>query len=271
MVARSVGPPAPDPDTPIGAAPGGIGRAHLGLEVWLVLALSLGASGVYAALDLLKGLVATAVPLARQTATLYAPRDTHAWLDVTYQLVDIATALVPVLLVAYFLVRSAESLAVLGVDRRRPRSDVAWAAGLALGVGAVGLAFLVVAKQLGINRQLIVGPAAAHWWTILLLLAQAAGTAISEEVIVGGFVLHRLRQLGWSDNRALVTASLVRGSYHLYQGVGGGAANVALGLFFGRIYQRRGRVLPLVLAHFLIDAVAFVGYVELKGRVRWLP
>ena len=243
----------------------------MGAEVWLVLGLSLGASGVYAALDLLKGLLATAVPLAQQTTTLYAPRDAHAWLDVAYQLLDIATELVPVLLVVYLLSRSAESLGTLGVDRRRPRSDAVWAAGLAIVVGAVGLGFLLAAKHLGINRQLIVGSKAAHWWTVVLLLGQAAGTAISEEIIVGGFVLHRLRQIGWGDNRALVTAALIRGSYHLYQGLGGGLANVALGVFFGRIYQRRGRVAPLLVAHFLIDAVAFVGYVELKSRVGWLP
>ena len=59
-------------------------------------------------------------------------------------------------------------------------------------------------------------------------------------------------------------ASLVRGSYHLYQGFGGATANFVLGLFFGRIFQRRGRVMPMLVAHFLIDAVAFVGYVELK-------
>lgn len=253
---------------PLGTVPT---RSQLRAEVWLVLALSLGASGVYAALDLLKGLFATAAPLARQTATLYAPRDSHVWLDITYQLLDIVTELVPVLLVVYLLVRSAESLATLGVDGRQPRSDAGWSVSLALGVGAVGLAFVYAAKALGINRQLIVGAAARHWWTIVLLIAQAAGTAIAEEVIVGGFVLHRLRQIGWSDRRSLVASALVRGSYHLYQGVGGGVANVVLGVFFGRIYQRRGRVLPLIVAHFLIDAVAFVGYVELRGRVSWLP
>jgi membrane protease YdiL (CAAX protease family) len=66
-------------------------------------------------------------------------------------------------------------------------------------------------------------------------------------------------------------ASCVRGSYHLYQGFGGALANFVLGLFFGKIFQIRGRVLPMLIAHFLIDAVAFVGYVELKPHVHWLP
>jgi hypothetical protein len=29
--------------------------------------------------------------------------------------------------------------------------------------------------------------------------------------------------------------------------------------------------MPMILAHFLVDAVAFVGYLELRGKVSWLP
>ena len=236
-----------------------------------MLGVSLGQSGLYAALDLLKGLVATAQPLAKQVTTLYAPAAPQAWLDISYQLLDIGSELAPVLLVVYLLVRSGESLATIGVDASRPAEDARWAVGLALVVGGVGLGGLFAAKWLGINRNLIVGGGANRWWDVVLLVFQAAGTAISEEIIVGGYLLHRLRQLGWKDSTALAVASGVRGSYHLYQGFGGAAANFVLGLFFGRIYQRRGRVLPMLIAHFVIDAVAFVGYVELKNHVSWLP
>ena len=47
--------------------------------------------------------------------------------------------------------------------------------------------------------------------------------------------------------------------------------NLALGLFFGRLYQLRGRTTPLVIAHFLIDAAAGLGYLALRGHVWWLP
>lgn len=33
-----------------------------------------------------------------------------------------------------------------------------------------------------------------------------------------------------------------------------------MGVLFGWLYVRFGRVLPLVIAHFLIDAAIFVGY-----------
>jgi len=260
----------PDAQPAVAVAAGLPTRRQLGLEVVLVLALSLGASGVYALLDLIKGLLAR-VPLAQQSTTLNPPADTHAWLDITYQVVGLALGLAPVLLVAYLLIRSGESIAAIGVDATQPADDLAWGIGLAILVGAVGLGFLFAAKALNLNRQIIVGGGATHWWDVGLLVGQAGGAAISEEIIVGGFLLHRFRQLGWGDGRSLVTAALIRGSYHLYQGWGGAAANAVLGLFFGRIYQKRGRVMPMLIAHFLIDAVAFVGYVELKGHVSWLP
>jgi hypothetical protein len=37
------------------------------------------------------------------------------------------------------------------------------------------------------------------------------------------------------------------------------------------LFRRWGRVLPMVLAHALIDIVAFIGYALLVGRVDWLP
>ena len=104
-----------------------------------------------------------------------------------------------------------------------------------------------------------------------VLILSAAGNAWAEEVIMIGWLLTRLRQLGWSENRSLVAAAVLRGSYHLYQGLGGFVGNLVMGLVFGRVWQRRGRLWCLVGAHTLIDVVAFVGYGLLRGRVGWLP
>jgi membrane protease YdiL (CAAX protease family) len=91
------------------------------------------------------------------------------------------------------------------------------------------------------------------------------------EVLVVGYLITRLRQLGLGENASLLVSSVLRGSYHLYQGFGGFLGNVVMGLVFGRVWQRTNRLWPLVLAHFLIDFVAFVGYAILRGRVSWLP
>ncbi len=265
--------PAPNATSlAVPAAP--VTRRMLGLEVVAVLALSLGASAAYAIVDLVRGVVVALErhqALTGQTATLYAAADTHPYIDLAYQLVGIAAELAPVLLVVYLLARSSERLSVLGIDTSRPRRDAVWSAGLAAVVGAAGLGALLAFKAAHLNFTIAVGSGAHHWWTAPILVLHAAGTSISEEVIVAAYLLHRLDQLGWGQRRALVTSAVLRGAYHLYQGPGQFVSNAVLGLFFGRIFQRTGRGGPLVVAHFLIDAVAFVGYLELHGKVGWLP
>jgi membrane protease YdiL (CAAX protease family) len=234
-------------------------RPVLRQEVLLVLFLSLAASAVYALVDLLSApLRGVAAPLFSNVALIY-------------QLLDIGTSLVPVLLVFHFLGRSGESAASIGMDAREPASDLAWGAALAAIVGAVGLGVYVAAVELGVNRSVVPVPPLGHWWTIPILLLGAARSGLLEEVIVCGYLLRRLDQMGWSKARALWASALLRGAYHLYQGYGGFVGNVALGLLFGRVYQRRGRTMPLVIAHFLIDAVAGLGYLALRGKVSWLP
>jgi membrane protease YdiL (CAAX protease family) len=240
-------------------------------ELWLVFALSLGAAGLRALLRLLADLL-RGVPLTAQTAVLngsLAPG--HPWLDLALQLVTIAGALVPVALVAHLLSRSGESLTTLGLDASRLASDTRRGLVLAAGVGGSGFAFYLATHAAGVDLTVVPEALPAQWWRIPILLLSALQNALLEEVLVAGYLLHRLRQLGWSDNRSLALSAMLRGSYHLYQGAGGFVGNLVMGLLFGRLYQRWGRTTPLVIAHTAIDSVAFVGYVLLAGHVSWLP
>jgi membrane protease YdiL (CAAX protease family) len=262
---RDVSKPEPPPGADRGAPPAAPTGAELPPrrmlrdEVLLVLGLSLAASAAYALLDLLSA------PLRGVAAPLYAN------VGLATQLLDVAVSLVPVLLVIHFLGRSGESAASIGLDGRRPLADAGWGLGLAAVVGVIGLGIYVVAVQLGVNRSVVPVPPLGHWWTIPVLLLGAARSGLLEEVIVCGYLLRRLDQMGWPRGRALWASALLRGAYHLYQGYGGFIGNLALGLFFGRVYQRRGRTTALVVAHFLIDAVAGLGYLALRGKVSWLP
>lgn len=85
-----------------------------------------------------------------------------------------------------------------------------------------------------------------------------------------GYLFTRWRQAGWSTLTIVVTSAAIRGTYHLYQGFGGFLGNLAMGLFLGWVYTRTRRVMPLVVAHFLLDVVAFVGYTVLGPHVDWL-
>lgn len=240
-------------------------------EVWLVFALSLGAAGLNALLSLVGDLTG-GLPLDSQRAVLngsYAPG--RPWLDLAFQLFSLATGIVPVLLVGHLLLRGGGSLRALGLDRRDPRRDATRAAAVAAFVGSIGLGLYLAAHALGANLTVVPSALPAVWWRIPVLLLSAAQNAVLEEVVVGGYLLTRLHQLGWGANRSAVLSACIRGSYHLYQGFGGFLGNLAMGLLFARLYQRWGRVMPLAVAHFLLDAVAFLGYVALHGHVSWLP
>ena len=245
-------------------------RGYLIAEILLVLGLSLGRSGVYAIVNLLADLT-SGVPLAEQTATLNASQSARPGLDLTLQLLRIGFALVIVGLVAYLLRRSGESLATLGVDAQQPGKDTRRGAALAALVGLTGLAWYLIAYRAGINLSVSAQGLPDQWWRTPILVLGALENAVVEEVVVLGFVLHRLRQIGWGWPGAIWTSALIRGSYHLYQGFGGFIGNVVMGLLFGWLFKRWGRVMPMIIAHALIDSVAFIGYAVLAGRVAWLP
>jgi len=52
----------------------------------------------------------------------------------------------------------------------------------------------------------------------------------------------------------------LRGSYHLYQGFGAFVGNAIMGVVFALVFLRTRRIAPLIIAHSLLDIVAFVGY-----------
>jgi membrane protease YdiL (CAAX protease family) len=240
-------------------------------EILIVLALSLGRSGIQSIVSFVADLT-SGVPLPDQTAVInnsLAPG--RPLLDLVRQLLRIAFGLAPVALVWYLLVRSGEGLRSLGMDRTQPARDLGRGAVLAAVVGGVGLVGYLVAHATGANLTVVAQDLPEMWWRWPVLIAAAIENALLEEVVVVGFLMRRLSQLGWSPRAAITTSALVRSSYHLYQGVGGLLGNLAMGVLFGWLYQRWGRVLPLVVAHALIDIVAFIGYAVLAGHVEWLP
>jgi membrane protease YdiL (CAAX protease family) len=242
----------------------------IGWELVAVFAVSLGASGVNALLDLVGSLLSR-VPLSSQQAQLVAPLAVNSWLDLALQLVGIAEGLAPVVLVFYLLARTGEGPADIGLDASQPGTDLARGAMLAAVVGGAGLGLYLAAFHLGVSLNVVPESLPPVWWRIPVLLLSAAHNGILEEILVVGYLLRRLDQLGWAPWQAIGCSAILRGSYHLYQGLGGFVGNAALGVIFAVLYRRWGRVTPLIIAHTLIDAVTFVGYAALHGRVSWIP
>jgi membrane protease YdiL (CAAX protease family) len=239
-------------------------------ELFAVFAISLGASGVNALLDLIGSLLSRQ-SLASQQAFLVGSLNPNPWLDLALQLVGIAESLMPVVLVFYLMARSGEGPSDMGLDTSQPASDTARGAVLAAAVGGAGLGLYLAAFHLGISLNVVPESLPAVWWRIPVLILSAAHDGILEEILVIGYLLRRLDQLGWTPWKAIVCSAVLRGSYHLYQGGGAFIGNAVMGLIFGYLYRRWGRVTPMIIAHTLIDAVTFVGYAALHGRVSWIP
>jgi membrane protease YdiL (CAAX protease family) len=236
---------------------------RLGVEVLLVLGLSLGESAVRSVISLVGKLTAEG-RLAEQSAALNAAQTPRPYLDLAYQLEGILFALVPVALVLWLLGSSGAGAGHrMGLDRSRWRGDLAWGVGLAAAVGLPGLVWYLVGRLLGVTAEVVPAPELVRWWTIPVLLLAAVKNGLLEEVVVVGYLVTRLRDLRWPAVAALVASSLLRGSYHLYQGFGPFLGNVAMGVLFAAWFLRTRRVVPLVVAHTLIDVVAFVGYLVL--------
>jgi len=238
-------------------------------EVFAVFAVSLGASGLNALLDLVASLLAPR-SLASQRALLVGSLAANHWLDLLLQLVSIAEALAPVVLVLYLMARSGEPPSAIGLDASQPARDLTRGAVLAALIGGSGLALYLAAFHLGLSLTVVPESLPAVWWRVPVLLLSAAHDGLLEEILVIGYLLRRLDQLGWTAWKAILFAAVLRGSYHLYQGFGAFLGNAAMGVIFGILYRRWGRVMPLIIAHALIDAVAFAGYAALHGKVSWL-
>lgn len=234
---------------------------RLSAEIWLVLGLSLGASAVYSVLSLADKL--SRGPLRDATATLNGSQSDRPWFDLTYQLVGIGFTLVPVLLTLYFMATDGDDESVrtrLGIDRETWHGALTWGAGLAAVIGLPGLAVYAIGRELGVTAEVVTSALDEYWWTIPVLVLQAAKNAILEEVVVVGFLMTRLRRIGWGLPATLITSALLRGSYHLYQGFGQAFGNVLMGLVFGWWFHKTRRVMPLIVAHTILDIVSFVGY-----------
>ncbi|QKW23114.1 CPBP family intramembrane metalloprotease [Kitasatospora sp. NA04385] len=255
--------PATTPQTP--------SRRLLAVELLIVLGLSLGASGISSLISFVGSLTESA-DLGSQVATLNASRAPgRPWLDLAWQLYYVARGLMPVVLVGYLLVREGSSLRALGFDLRHKLSDLGRGAVVAACIGGSGLALYLVAQAADFNLAVAPSGLPDVWWRIPVLTASAWQNAVLEEVVVVGYLLRRLNQLGWGWPAAVAASAVLRGSYHLYQGIGGLVGNMVMGVVFCLLYRRWQRVGPLVAAHALIDTTAFVGYALLAGHVSWLP
>ncbi|GIG64109.1 CPBP family intramembrane glutamic endopeptidase [Phytomonospora endophytica] len=246
-------------------------RRQRGTEVLLVLAISLGQSAVYSLVSIIAKLTAPG-GLAQATSTLNgSAAPGRPWLDLTYQLLGIVFALVPAAFAVHLLARDGVSpWRTIGLDLRRPLFDLGSGVGLTALIGIPGLALYFVARELGLNTTVVAEALPGVWWAVPVLILAAVQNSLLEEVVVVGYLMTRLRQMRYGTVAVILSSATLRGAYHLYQGFGGFVGNFVMGLVFGYWYKRTGRIGGLVVAHALLDIVAFVGFALFKEQLSWL-
>ena len=104
------------------------------------------------------------------------------------------------------------------VDREGDRESFSRGAAV---IGIPGLGLYLAARALDLNTTVAAADLTTVWWTIPVLVLAAGQNAVLEEVIMLGYLFTRWREAGWSPVTIVVVSALVRGSYHLYQGLGG--------------------------------------------------
>jgi membrane protease YdiL (CAAX protease family) len=245
------------------------------IEIVIVFVITLGMSGARSLVSIIETQIKAHeanVSLGHMQVSVAAPQSNVGTIDLIRQLLSIAHGLAWGALGLYLLWRAGANLSRhLGLNRAKPWRDLAAGAGLAALIGIPGLGLYLGAHAMGLSLTVAASTMTDVWWRAPVSVLIAFQNGFLEEILVVGYLLVRLRQLDLRPWSALAISALLRGSYHLYQGYGGFAGNIVMGLVFGFVFLRWRRLWPLVLAHGLIDTVAIVGYPLIHGHVSWLP
>ena len=248
-----------------------------------------GAAGREHGIDQIRGMAVLLVVIAHvRSIPIGVGVDVNSELLVMFTK-EFHTFRMPVLLVLHLTwLRGRNPFRVLGLDLRRPGRDLAWGLGLFAAIGLGTLGVYAAGRALGITTAIVGSALGESWYQVPVLLLSALRHGLLEEVIVGAWLvdrlgyLQRLRAAGLAHDPApavpsswvsaeglylptrvavvVLALALLRGAYHLYQGIGPGVGNALMGVVFALVFLRVRRVMPLVIAHALLDAVGFVGY-----------
>jgi membrane protease YdiL (CAAX protease family) len=157
----------------------------------------------------------------------------------------------------YLLARTGQDRHVLGLEPRTIARDVIPALGLGLAAVGVEIVLFAIVHGLLINDpSLFVSPSISHipkYYVVWGLLISAV-TAVTEEVMVSGYLITRLGQLGWTPRASLILSLILRTSYHVYYGVGF-IFTIPFGFFVTRSFQKHHKLMRPIVAHFLYDAI----------------
>ena len=150
--------------------------------------------------------------LGDQSVALNPSRSSREWLDFTYQFLDVFFGLFAVALVLYLLWQPGRSpFRRIGLDFTRPGRDAASGLLLVAVIGVPGLALYAIGRALGLTVAVQTSPADWFWWTVPILVFRALEAALTEEVIVVGYLFTRFAELGVGRWATILSSAVLRG------------------------------------------------------------
>ncbi len=183
----------------------------------------------------------------------------HTAIDIAIQIFIEVFAIYPVVLVAYLLKRSGESLKTLGLLNRITVEDVGFAFLLTVGVFAISyliVVFMTISHLAPTNNPAVASNVSKAY--IIVGIVSSLRTALVEEVAVCGYLLNRLEQLNVKPMNAIIISTLVRCSYHVYGGWPLVLMNIPFGIMQAYVYQKNKSIKQQVAAHFIYDSLIFI-------------
>ena len=218
-------------------------------------------------------------PIYGMTIMSHLSQDQPYSLDDILFYTGVIASLALVVLLVLLRLLCGESFGHLNLKRARWWQDVLGGVGLTvLTLGTLYLLGPVIeqvlprAPQSGLGN--VMNGLVRDPWRLALFLGPILliGTACFEEV-VRVFFLSRWWKIAsgaaWRWLGVLISAALF-GLAHLYQGPGGMANTAISGLILAIVYLRFGRVWPLIISHYLHDAlqIALVVYLIQSGVIQ---
>ncbi len=183
-----------------------------------MLAIAVGVSAARGLVSITAALTA-AEPIATQAVRLNASRaPDRPYVDLAYQLIVVVALSLPALL-AIHLARRDSSWRDIGFRRSRVGWAIVAGVGIAAVIGFGGLGLYLGSRALGTSLEVQPSTLSDVWWRIPVLVLSAAANSFLEEVVVVGYLLRRLDQLGVSPGPAAAISAVLRSSYHVYQGL----------------------------------------------------
>ncbi|MEZ6235587.1 MAG: type II CAAX endopeptidase family protein [Phycisphaerales bacterium] len=92
------------------------------------------------------------------------------------------------------------------------------------------------------------------------IVALSLANSLSEQLVISAYLVTRLERLLGSAVKAVVVATCLFASYHIYQGVWAMPSILAMGLVFTATFRLTGRLWGIVAAHAAYDAVVMIWY-----------